>query len=187
MSGEIKREEFDKYIINVVSIHRKIMLTLFDLELTKNEELRNWIEQIKNSTEIDKTFFFFEGIIDFKSMILLLDKFNSKGKIKLIIDVKKEKECKILKNALKNSTKLRNDLWHNCIEYNNPNNKQNNCNQYSLLNNFNKQYQKYKYNQYNQQNNNNQNNIDYNIDYNHQYNQQYNNQSNANFCLKYLP
>ena len=121
MSGEIKREEFDKYIINVVSIHRKIMLTLFDLELTKNEELRNWIEQIKNSTEIDKTFFFFEGIIDFKSMILLLDKFNSKGKIKLIIDVKKEKECKILKNALKNSTKLRNDLWHNCIEYNNPN------------------------------------------------------------------
>ena len=121
MSTEIKREEFDKYIINVVSIHRKIMLTLFDLELTKNEELRNLVENIKNYPDIHKTFFFFEGIIDFKSMILLLDIFNKKRKIKLLIDVNKVNEYKILKGVLKNSLKLRNDLWHNCIEYNNPN------------------------------------------------------------------
>ena len=73
MSTEIKRDEFDKYNINVISIHRKIMLTLFDLELTKNEELRNRVEIIKNYPQIDKTFFFFEEIINFKSMILFLE------------------------------------------------------------------------------------------------------------------
>ena len=120
MTSEIKRDEFDKYIINVISLHRKIMLILFELELTKNEELRNRVEIIKNKSEIDKAFFFFEGIIDFKSMILLLKDFNSKGKFGLLIDVSKDNENKILKDVLKNSLKLRTDLWHNCIEYNNP-------------------------------------------------------------------
>ena len=71
MTSKIKRDEFDKYIINVVSIHRKVMLTLFDLELTKNDSLRNKVEIIKNLPDVDKTYFLFEGIIDFKSMILL--------------------------------------------------------------------------------------------------------------------
>ena len=44
MTSKIKKDEFDKYIINVVSIHRKVMLTLFDLELTKNDSLRKEIE-----------------------------------------------------------------------------------------------------------------------------------------------
>jgi hypothetical protein len=41
------------------------MLTLFDLELTKNELLKNDVEKIKNNESINKTYFFFEGIIFF--------------------------------------------------------------------------------------------------------------------------
>ena len=120
ISSKLNRDDFDRYIVNVVTINRKILLTLFDLELTKNEFLRNKVEFIKNLQQIDKTYFFFEGIIDFKSLILLLEKFNSKKKIELLIDVNKENEYKILKDFLKNSPILRNDLWHNCIDYNNP-------------------------------------------------------------------
>ena len=120
MTSKIKRDEFDKYIINVVSIHRKVMLTLFDLELTKNDSLRNKVEIIKNLPDVDKTYFLFEGIIDFKSMILLLEKYNSKKDIKLLININNENEYKILKDLLKKSPMMRNDLWHNCIEYNNP-------------------------------------------------------------------
>ena len=119
-SANLKREEFDKYIVNVVTINRKILLTLFDLELTKNELLKNKVEYIKNLPYVDKTYFFFNGIIDFKSLLLLLEKFNSKKKIELLIDVNKENECKILKDFLNNSKLLRNDLWHNCIDYKNP-------------------------------------------------------------------
>ena len=68
----------------------------------------------------NKTFFFFEGIIDFKSLILLLEKYTSKKNIKLLIDINNEDEIKILKKFLNNSPILRNDLWHNNIEYNNP-------------------------------------------------------------------
>ena len=120
MTSKIKRDEFDKYIINVVSIHRKVMLTLFDLELTENDSLRNEVEIIKNLPDVDKTYFLFEGIIDFKSMILLLEKYNSEKDIKLLIDINNENEFKILKDLLKKSPMMRNDLWHNCIEYNNP-------------------------------------------------------------------
>ena len=120
ISSNYNRDEFDRYIVNIISIHRKVMLTLFDLELTKNELLKNKVETIKNLPYIDKTYFFFEGIIDFKSLMLLLEQFNSKKKIELLIDVNKENENKILKNLLRYSPQLRNDLWHNCIEYNNP-------------------------------------------------------------------
>ena len=122
MSLGLKREDFDKYIINVISIQRKIMLTLFDLELTKNELLKNDVENIKNYKSIDKTYFFYEGIIDFGSMIKLLLEYNTKKtkKIQLLIDANKENEQKLLKSLLNNSLILRNDLWHNCIEYNNP-------------------------------------------------------------------
>ena len=120
-SSNLSRDEFDRYIVNVVSMNRKILLTLFDLELTKNELLKNKVEAIKNLPFIDKTYFFFEGTIDFKSMILILEIFNNKKKIVLLIDVNKENESKILKELLNNSPILRNDLWHNCIEYNKPN------------------------------------------------------------------
>lgn len=120
ISEKIDRDEFDRYIVNVVTINRKILLTLFDLELTKNELLKNKVEYIKNLPYVDKTYFFFDGIIDFKSLVLLLEQFNSKKNIELLIDVNKENECKILKDYLNNSKILRNDLWHNCIEYNKP-------------------------------------------------------------------
>ena len=123
MSLILKRDDFDKYIVNMISIHRKIMLTLFDLELTKNELLKNEVEAIRNCKTVDKTFFFYEGVIDYSSMIKLLVKYNSsktKRKIELLIDTNKDDEHKLLKTLLDNSLILRNDLWHNCIEYNNP-------------------------------------------------------------------
>ena len=95
-SAILNRDEFDKYIVNVVTINRKILLTLFDLELTKNELLKNKVEYIKNLPYVDKTYFFFDGIIDFKSLVLLLEQFNSKKNIELLIDANKENECKIL-------------------------------------------------------------------------------------------
>ena len=120
MSSYLNKDEFDKYIINTIAINRKILLTLFDLELTKNELLKNKVELIKNLPYIDKTFFFFEGIIDFKSLILLLEKYTSKKEIKLLIDVNDKNQIKIFNRFLKKSSILRNDLWHNNIEYNNP-------------------------------------------------------------------
>ena len=75
MSLILKRDDFDKYIVNMISIHRKIMLTLFDLELTKNELLKNEVEAIRNCKTVDKTFFFYEGVIDYSSMIKLLVKY----------------------------------------------------------------------------------------------------------------
>ena len=113
------KDEFDRYIANVVTINRKILLTLFDLELTKNDLLKKKIELIRNS-KVDRNYFFFEGIIDFKSLILLLSRLNSKKEIELLIDINKENEIKILKKFLIDSPLIRNDLWHNCIEYNNP-------------------------------------------------------------------
>jgi len=120
ISLDINKDDFDRYIVNVATINRKVLLTLFDLELTKNDSLKKKVELIKNS-EIDRDYFFFEGIIDFKSLILLLYRFTSQKKIELLIDVNNENEIKILKNFLNDSPLIRNDLWHNCIEYNKPN------------------------------------------------------------------
>ena len=120
ISLDINKDDFDRYIVNVVTINRKVLLTLFDIELTKNDSLKKEVELIKNS-EIDRDYFFFEGIIDFKSLILLLYRFTSQKKIELLIDVNNENEIKILKNFLNDSPLIRNDLWHNCIEYNKPN------------------------------------------------------------------
>ena len=120
ISLDINKDDFDRYIVNVATINRKVLLTLFDLELTKNDSLKKEVELIKNS-EIDRDYFFFEGIIDFKSLILLLYRFTSQKKIELLIDVNNENEIKILKNFLNDSPLIRNDLWHNCIEYNKPN------------------------------------------------------------------
>lgn len=120
ISLDINKDDFDRYIVNVATINRKVLLTLFDIELTKNDSLKKEVELIKNS-EIDRDYFFFEGIIDFKSLILLLYRFTSQKKIELLIDVNNENEIKILKNFLNDSPLIRNDLWHNCIEYNKPN------------------------------------------------------------------
>ena len=120
ISLDINKDDFDRYIVNVVTINRKVLLTLFDLELTKNDSLKKKVELIKNS-KIDRDYFFFEGIIDFKSLILLLYRFTSQKKIELLIDVNNENEIKILKNFLNDSPLIRNDLWHNCIDYNKPN------------------------------------------------------------------
>ena len=49
-----------------------------------------------------------------------MEKYNSKKDIKLLIDINNENEYKILKDLLKKSPMMRNDLWHNCIKYNNP-------------------------------------------------------------------
>ena len=38
------RDEFDRYIVNVVTINRKVLLTLFDIELTKNDSLKKEVE-----------------------------------------------------------------------------------------------------------------------------------------------
>ena len=120
ISLDINKDDFDRYIVNVATINRKVLLTLFDIELTKNDSLKKEVELIKNS-EIDRDYFFFEGIIDFKSLILLLYRFTSQKKIELLIDVNNENEIKILKNFLNDSPLIRNDLWHNCIDYNKPN------------------------------------------------------------------
>ena len=120
ISLDINKDDFDRYIVNVATINRKVLLTLFDIELTKNDSLKKEVELIKNS-KIDRDYFFFEGIIDFKSLILLLYRFTSQKKIELLIDVNNENEIKILKNFLNDSPLIRNDLWHNCIEYNKPN------------------------------------------------------------------
>ena len=120
ISLDINKDDFDRYIVNVATINRKVLLTLFDIELTKNDSLKKEVELIKNS-EIDRDYFFFEGIIDFKSLILLLYRFTSQKKIELLIDVNNENEIKILKNFLNDSPLIRNDLWHKCIEYNKPN------------------------------------------------------------------
>ena len=120
ISLDINKDDFDRYIVNVATINRKVLLTLFDLELTKNDSLKKKVELIKNS-KIDRDYFFFEGIIDFKSLILLLYRFTSQKKIELLIDVNNENEIKILKNFLNDSPLIRNDLWHNCIDYNKPN------------------------------------------------------------------
>ena len=119
ISLDINKDDFDRYIVNVATINRKVLLTLCDIELTKNDSLKKEVELIKNS-EIDRDYFFFEGIIDFKSLILLLYGFTSQKKIELLIDVNNENEIKILKKFLIDSPLIRNDLWHNCIEYNNP-------------------------------------------------------------------
>ena len=60
ISENINRDEFDRYIVNVVTVNRKILLTLFDLELTKNELLKNKVEYIQNLPYVDKTYFFFD-------------------------------------------------------------------------------------------------------------------------------
>ena len=120
ISLDINKDDFDRYIVNVATINRKVLLTLCDIELTKNDSLKKEVELIKNS-EIDRDYFFFEGIIDFKSLILLLYRFTSQKKIELLIDVNNENEIKILKNFLNDSPLIRNDLWHNCIEYKKPN------------------------------------------------------------------
>ena len=52
---------------------------------------------------------------------MLLYRFTSQKKIELLIDVNNENEIKILKNFLNDSPLIRNDLWHNCIDYNKPN------------------------------------------------------------------
>ena len=132
ISLDINKDDFDRYIVNVATINRKVLLTLFDIELTKNDSLKKEVELIKNS-EIDRDYFFFEGIIDFKSLILLLYRFTSQKKIELLIDVNNENEIKILKNFLNDSPLIRNDLWHNCIEYNKPNKYYKIINAYELF------------------------------------------------------
>ena len=44
ISLDINKDDFDRYIVNVVTINRKVLLTLFDIELTKNDSLKKEVE-----------------------------------------------------------------------------------------------------------------------------------------------
>ena len=44
ISLDINKDDFDRYIVNVATINRKVLLTLFDIELTKNDSLKKEVE-----------------------------------------------------------------------------------------------------------------------------------------------
>ena len=86
MSINIK-DEFGKYLVNISSINRKILRYLFDLELQKNRDLQKETEYINKNPDPDNNLFFFQGKIDFRSLTKLLEKYNLKNKIYLLINI----------------------------------------------------------------------------------------------------
>ena len=123
MSIKVKDEEFGKYLTNIMSISRKILRLLFDLELAQNNELYERIEKIKKNPQPEKDLFFFENLLDFKSLINLLRIYNKKNKLNVLIDKESKNivdEKKIFGNLLEDLVELRNDLWHNSVNYKNP-------------------------------------------------------------------
>ena len=86
MSINIK-DEFGKYLVNISSINRKILRYLFDLELQKNRDLQKETEYINKNPDPDNNLFFFQGQIDFRSLTKLLEKYNLKNKIYLLINI----------------------------------------------------------------------------------------------------
>ena len=124
MSKEINEDEFGKYLSTTCTINRKILRLLFDLELEKNVKLQKEVEDLKTNPDMKNNLFFFENIIDFRTLTKLLEKYIANKDLNLLIDMndlfKSEEESKILKTFLKNSVILRNDIWHHCITYEQP-------------------------------------------------------------------
>ena len=122
MSIKGNEEEFGKYLTTILTISRKILRLLFDLELEKNKELNVMIENIKKEPE--QHLFFFENMIDFKSLIKLLNIYSKKNKLIVLIDTENNNEVhehqKIFQKLLQEIIELRNDLWHNSVNYKNP-------------------------------------------------------------------
>ena len=120
-----EEDEFGNYLATTLSINRKILRLLFDLEVERNQELKRKLEYIKNNPDLSNDLFFFEDSLDFKSLIKILNSYNSHDKLITLIcnqndnNQKKDEKTKF-KNFLKKSIELRNDIWHNNIEYNNP-------------------------------------------------------------------
>ena len=116
------QEEFGNYLATALSINRKILRLLFDLELERNKDLKKEIEYIKNNPS--QNLFFFDNNLDFKSLIKILTSYNSKDKLSTLINYNIDNnindEKTIFKHFLKKSIELRNDIWHNNIEYYNP-------------------------------------------------------------------
>ena len=118
-------EEFGNYVANISSINRKILRLLFDIEIKKNNDLEKEVESIKNHPKIEENLFFFEGTLDFGSMIILLKKSINKNKLLILLKNKdnfndnEKNESNIFKNYLKKSLILRNDIWHNNVDFQN--------------------------------------------------------------------
>ena len=141
MSKEINKDEFGKYLTTTCTINRKILRLLFDLELEKNIKLKEEVESLKINPDMKNNLFFFENIIDFRTLTKLLEKYNSNKDLYLLIDMndifKSEEESKILKTFLKNSVTLRNDIWHHSISYEHPEKY------FNIINNFKITYELY--------------------------------------------
>ena len=146
MSINTKEDEFGKYLSNITSINRKVLRYLFDLELKENKNLKKETEYIKINPDPDNNYFFFQGKIDFRSLTKLLEKYNTKDKLYLLNNIKNDNDNnqkdqkQILKYYLKGSVELRNDIWHNNIDYNNPNKY------YNIINNIKNAYEQFKNN-----------------------------------------
>ena len=116
------QDEFGNYLATALSINRKILTILFDLEVESNKNIQKELEYIKNNP--DQNLFFFEDNLDFKSLIKILTSYNSKDKLFVLInyniDNNVNDEKIIFKHFLQKSIELRNDIWHNNIVYYNP-------------------------------------------------------------------
>ena len=113
-------EEFGNYVANISSINRKILRLLFDIEMKKNNNLEKEVESIKIQPKPDKNKFFFEGFLDFKSIIILLKKYSLKKQLFILKNKDNDNEKNksiIFQNYLDNSLILRNDIWHNNVDY----------------------------------------------------------------------
>ena len=119
--NDLKKDEFGKYLTTTSSINRKILRLLFDLELAANKHMKYDVDNIKKNPDPANNLFFFEGVLDFRSLTKILEKYNTNGKISLLINYDNDKDEKTkLKNYLKKSVELRNDIWHNNVTYDNP-------------------------------------------------------------------
>ena len=139
--NDYKKEQLGKYLANISSINRKILRLLFDLELEKNKDMKQNVENIRENPDPLNNLFFFEGILDFRSLTKILYDFNSNKKLKILINYdENDEEKKLLKSYIKNSVELRNDIWHNNIRVNN------NMKYINVINDIKKAYELFKKN-----------------------------------------
>ena len=125
MSKAKYQEQFDKYLTNICTINRKVLRKIFDIEKNNNIELE---KEIKQTEENDG--FFIEDSIDFSNLIVKMRKYVNKNKFQSVIIQDTSNDPQILninegnkKQCLKlldNSSIIRNDIWHNAIEYDKP-------------------------------------------------------------------
>ena len=111
MMEKENKEKFGKLLATACSINRKIIRMIFDLEKEKNELLRKELDSIKSGIKNNKDLFFFEDNLDFSSIVKILKRYKSKN---LLVSIENYDG---FENFLINSRKLRNDIWHNLIQY----------------------------------------------------------------------